>query len=125
MPAANYNFFIEQGATFKSEMIFKDEDGNLTDLTGYTYEGQIRLKYDSSSPVATFTITVANQLTDRGKITISMSPAVTGAIPCDPSTSSDARPITRYVYDVECTKPSGDVDRILQGIVSVSPNVTR
>lgn len=125
MPAANYNFFIEQGATFKTEMVFKDESGNLTDLTGFTYAGQIRSKYDSSSPVATFDITVANQTSDRGKIIIMLSSAATAAIPCSPSTNTDPRPITRYVYDIECTKTDGTVDRILQGVISVSPNVTR
>ena len=125
MPAANYNFFIEQGATFKTEMVFKDESGNLTDLTGFTYAGQVRSKYDSSSPVATFDITVANQTSDRGKIIIMLSSAATAAIPCNPSTSADPRPITRYVYDIECAKTDGTVDRILQGVISVSPNVTR
>ena len=31
----------------------------------------------------------------------------------------------RYVYDVEIEYPTGSVERIFEGIVTVSPNVTR
>lgn len=35
MPAAQYNFSIEQGASFKMSLIYKDADENIKDLTGW------------------------------------------------------------------------------------------
>jgi hypothetical protein len=127
MPAANYNFYIEQGATFKAEMIFKDSNGDPVDQTGRTFRGQIRSRYNSLASVADFTITVENQITDKGKITILLTDADTAAIPVDDpqTTDSTKRPLTVYEYDIEAVNVDLTVDRILQGIASVSPEVTR
>lgn len=35
MPAAEYNFSIEQGSSFKLAMVYKDDTGNPIDLTGW------------------------------------------------------------------------------------------
>jgi hypothetical protein len=53
-----------------------------------------------------------------------MSNVVTAAITCTPATNSNRRPLTEFIYDIEQTV-SGVKTRILEGIVTVSPNVTR
>ncbi len=35
MSAANYNFSIEQGTSFKISLVYKDENGTIVDLTGW------------------------------------------------------------------------------------------
>lgn len=35
MPAAQYNFSIEQGSSFKLSLVYKDADENIKDLTGW------------------------------------------------------------------------------------------
>ena len=35
MPAAEYNFNIEQGSSFKLALVYKDEAGNIIDLSGW------------------------------------------------------------------------------------------
>lgn len=128
MPAAQYNFYLEQGTTFKAEMIFKDSAGVPIDQTGRTFTGQMRSRYDSSVAVATFTITLANQTTDPGKIFITIPAAQTALIPVDPPADNcdlSKRPNTVYQYDIEATNADLTVDRVLQGIVTVSPEVTK
>lgn len=128
MAAAVYNIFIEQGATFKAEMVFKDSDGVPIDQTGRTFTGQIRRRYDATSVLATFTISLANQITDTGKIIITIPAAQTAAIPVEPSTQSNdpkKRPESIYQYDIEATNVDTTVDRVLQGIATVSPEVTK
>lgn len=124
MSAASYNMTVNQGEDFDLQIIIKDETGTPINLTGSTYAGQIRDKYDSSSIAASFSFTLGNQITDPGLLNVTMANTVTAAIPCKPATATDKRPITEFIYDIEQTK-AGLITRILEGIVAVSPNVTR
>ena len=68
----------------------------------------------TSSASATFTVSFATDRTS-GEITISLTPTQTAALEEG-----------RFVYDVELTKTSdSSVTRVIQGIVTVSPNATR
>ena len=69
--------------------------------------------YSSSSASATFTISFASDRTS-GQITLSLTPTQTAALEEG-----------RYVYDIEVTGSDSTVTRVLQGTVTVSPNVTR
>ncbi len=35
MPASQYNFAIEQGSSFRMNLIYKDDNGNIIDLTNW------------------------------------------------------------------------------------------
>jgi hypothetical protein len=112
--AAIANLLVDQGASFSSTITVFNDDDSLFDTTGYTGASQIRKSYSSSSASATFTVGFA---TDRatGEITISLTPTQTAALEEG-----------RYVYDVELTKTAdSSVTRVIQGIVTVSPNATR
>lgn len=125
MSASIFNITINQGEDFEQEIIIKDEAKLPIDLTGYTYSGQIREKYDSATSVATFSCVLNDQRTNKGSVFLRLSHAQTQAIPCQPSTTANKRPLTEFIYDIEETDPSLKVKRILQGIVSVSPVVTK
>jgi len=110
--ATKANLVIDQGATFATELTLTDENGDALNLNGFTANSQMRKWYTSSNPSATFTtnINVAS-----GVITLSLN-----------STSTAALSAGRYVYDVEITDGgTGDISRVVEGIITVNPNVTR
>ena len=111
MSAGTYNFTIEQGTTF-SRVLTLQENGSAMNLTGYSVASQMRSTHDSSTVVATFSGSVTNA--SSGQITLSLTNSQTSAI-------EEAI----YVYDVEITSGAGSVTRILEGNITVTPEVTR
>lgn len=105
------NLTVDQGSTFKANIDVTDSDGNELNLTGYTVSGQIRKSYYSLTAVD-FTAFVSNPVS--GTIEISLT-----------DTQTNAMKAGRYVYDVEITSPGGEVTRVLEGQVEVTPGVTR
>jgi len=111
MSAGTYNFTIEQGTTF-SRVLTLQENSSAMNLTGYSVASQMRSTHDSSSIVATFSGSVTNA--SSGQLTLSLTNSQTSAI-------EEAI----YVYDVEITSGAGAVTRILEGNITVTPEVTR
>jgi len=111
MAAGTYNFIIDQGATFTRTLTVK-ENGSAMNLTGYSVASLMRSTHDSSTVVGTFACTISNA--SGGIITMSMTSSATGAI-------EEAI----YVYDLEIASGSGTVTRLLEGEVTVNPEVTR
>ena len=111
MAAGTYNFTIEQGATFSRLLTLKEND-SVMNLTGYSAASQMRLSHDTSTVAGTITSTITNA--SAGQITLSMTSSATGAIEEG-----------MYVYDIEITSGAGSVTRILQGKVTLTPQVTR
>jgi hypothetical protein len=108
--ATKANLVIDQGSTFATDLTLTDENGDVMNLNGYTANSQIRKWYTSSNPAAVFgtSINLAS-----GVITLTLSTNETSNLVAG-----------RYVYDVEITDGS-DVSRIVEGIVTVTPQVTR
>ena len=112
--AAVANLIIDQGATFTSDITVKDASGNAFNLTGYTAEAKMAKGYPSTRTRTTITATISGDPT-TGTIGLSLTPVQTAAL--------DAP--ERYVYDVEITQTSsGAVTRVIEGIITVRPNVT-
>jgi len=116
MTAGNYNFVIDQGANWFLTVVYKDSTGTAINLTGYTAALQIRDTYADSttdlsltSPSGGITITGAT-----GTIAITATAVQTAAIAAG-----------SYVYDLEITSSGGIVTRLIQGKISLSPQVTR
>jgi hypothetical protein len=109
--AAFSELVIEQGATFNTTLNVEDTVGTAINLYAYTAASQMRKSYYSSS-ATTITATVTG--TANGEVTLSMSAANT----------ADVTP-GRYVYDVKITSPASVVTRVVEGIVTVLPSVTR
>ena len=110
--AVKANIVIDQGADFSSTITVTDSAGDALDLTGYTGSGQIRKHYTSNT-ATDFTISFSSPRTS-GAITLSLSRDVTSAM--------DAG---RYVYDVEITSSANTRSRLVEGIATVTPEVTR
>ena len=111
MPAAYTNLYLEQGTTFTTTITIDDVYGDLYDLTDYTAFGQIRKSYYSANSTANFDTSI-NTL--NGTITLNL----------DADTTSNITP-GRYVYDAIIKDSQNTTTRILEGIVDVSPMVTR
>ena len=112
MAAGTYNFTLEQGSTF-SRQITVQENSSALNLTGYTARMQMRSTHDSSSIALTFTTTIANPAT-QGKVNLIATATQTAAVEEG-----------IYVYDLEFESSAGNVTRILEGQVTVTPEVTR
>ena len=112
--AATANLRIEQGATFSSDVTVKDTNGNAFDLTGYTAAAKMAKGYASTRTRTTISTAIASDAT-TGIITLTLT--------ADQTNNLDAP--ARYVYDVEITKTSDStVTRVIEGIITISPNVT-
>jgi len=113
---ANYNLVIYQGATFSQNFIWKDPDQNPIDVTGYTARMMARGAVSSPTPFIDLT-TVNGGITlggATGSVTINMTAAQTSAIN-----------ETVGLYDLELVSGGGQVTRFLQGIVTISKEITR
>jgi hypothetical protein len=110
--ASTYNLAIDQGTDFTITIVANDSTGTARNLTGYTGNAQLRRSYASTTNVA-FTVNISTP--SIGEVTLTLANAKTANLKYG-----------RYVYDLELTKTSDStVERILEGIVSVYPQVTR
>jgi hypothetical protein len=117
MSAAKVNLpVIEQGATYRHTLYWKDAAGLAIDLFACTAKMQIRVTADSSAVICELS-TVNGRLiltATEGKIELVIPSSVTKAI----------KPITA-VYDLEVSFTNGDVIRLIEGSVVVKAEVTR
>lgn len=114
MPAAKYKIKIEQGATYRKQFTWK-AGGVPVDLTGYTGRMQIRPDVTSSTIIADLT-------TENDGITIEANGVFNVFISATDTANLN---FDTAVYDLELIAPSGDVQRMLEGDVSLSLEVTR
>lgn len=107
--AQKVNIVIDQGTTFNTDFTFTNENDDPIDFSAYQGSSQMRKSYTSSTSYA-FTVGLGNS----GIISLSMNAATTSTITAG-----------RYLYDVEVTAPNGVVSRLVEGIVTVTPEITR
>lgn len=109
--AAYSEIVIEQNATFNSKVYVEDVYGTPVNLSGYTSSSQMRKSYYSN----TF-YTIDTEITglSNGEITLSMTAANTANLP-----------IGRMVYDLIIDDGTGTITRVVEGIATILPSVTR
>jgi tRNA threonylcarbamoyladenosine modification (KEOPS) complex Pcc1 subunit len=99
-----------------SQVITYKESGVAVNLTGYTARMQVRSTLESAE--ALIELTTANGRIalggSAGTITLTISATDTAALTAG-----------RGVYDLELVSGSGIVTRLLQGVATISRNVTR
>jgi hypothetical protein len=105
------NLYIDQGSDFNGVITLTNQDGSPLSLTGYTIKSQFRKSYNSSS-FTEFTATVTNA--SQGIITLRLTAAQSSAVQAG-----------RYLYDIEITSSSGAKTRALEGIVVITPEITK
>ena len=117
MPAGIYDIIIEQGATFNFALIWRDPSGMPINLTGYTARMQVRQTVTQPDPAPLSLTTENGGITlggPAGPINVLATPVQTAGLS-----------FRAGVYDLELVSPGGEVTRLVQGSVVVSPEVTR
>jgi hypothetical protein len=110
---AYVELYMDQGTTFNNIINITDDITNsAVNISGYSITSQMRKSYYSANASANITCTITNAST--GEITLSVPANVT----------SNLRP-GRYVFDVKSVDSANITSRILQGIISVTPQVAR
>ena len=107
--AIKVNLVIDQGTDYTTDINVSDDNDNPENLTGWSGAAQMR-KFYTSATAYPFNVTVQ----PYGVVTLAANSTVTGSMTAG-----------RYVYDCELTSPSGKVSRLVEGIVTITPQVTR
>lgn len=114
---AKHNFFVYRGATFSEQIEWKDENGVAIDLTGFTARMHMRDTLEATTPFLTLT-------TENGGIALGGAAGTVDLLASAAATSSISA--TSDVYDLELVAGDGvTVTRLLEGLVTISPEVTR
>jgi len=111
--SAKANIIIDQGTDFSTTLTVTNDDKTATDLTGYSGAGQIRKHYNSTNITAEFVISFSIDRSD-GALIASLPRSTTTNIPAG-----------RYVYDIEITSSGDKRTRLVEGIATVTPQVTK
>lgn len=131
MSAGKYNFYIEQGSTFITDIQYTDNSGNPIDLSGYHGKMQIRSAITSNTAYLTLSSSLAPDGTGlhfSGSGDILPPASGTIGIVIGPYSSSMLNWTGDAVYDLEIYTGTGDtlyVERLLEGKVRLSKEVTR
>ena len=108
--ATTKNLVIDQGSTFTANVQFLDNSKIPISLVGYNVKSQMRKSYASAN-ATTFTANITSPST--GNVSISLTSGQTANLIAG-----------RYIYDIEANI-ADTVVRIVEGIITVNPGVTR
>lgn len=112
MPAY-VELYIDQGVNFNNIInLTNDVTNTPINVAGYTITSQLRRSYYSANASGNITCTVTDAA--NGEITMTMTPANTANLRAG-----------RYIFDVRMEDLAGTVSRPLEGMVTVTPRVTR
>lgn len=107
--ARKTNIIIDQGTTFSNTAIPLYSNNVVIDITGHTANGQIRKHYTSTNAIS-FTTTVNS----NNSITFSLAANQTANVATG-----------RYVYDINIISASNTITRVIEGVATITPRVTR
>jgi hypothetical protein len=105
------NLVVDQGTTFSSIITITNQDGTPMDLTDYTVKSQFRKSYQSSTAI-NFTASIYDAA--AGEVRLQLDPADTTGVRAG-----------RYLYDIELTSPLNEKIRALEGLVILTPEITK
>jgi hypothetical protein len=119
--AAIYTLQIKQGETLYHTFRWNQGDGvTPVNLTGYTGRCQIRNGAYNQGIVKNVPVLIIDAT--AGRFALSLTATETRDIP---TTGYDYSNAEQYAYDVEFTSADGTVYRVMNGIIKISPEVTR
>lgn len=111
--AAYVELYMDQGASYNNIINITDDVTNAyVNVSGYTVTSQMRRSYYSANPSANIVCTVTDA--PNGEITMTMTAANTALL----------KP-GRYLFDIDTVDLYNVKNRILEGIITVTPGVTR
>jgi hypothetical protein len=107
--ADNISLSVDQGASFEVDFLVKDSSNNVIDISTYTGTGKAR-KFVSSNTAVTMQINTFSNGILRASLT---------HVQTNNMTYSD-----RYTYDIKLTTPSNTIIRVVEGIITINPQVS-
>lgn len=103
---------LDQGTDFNMDLDLTNDNGVAINVTNYTFTSSIRKSFYSLNPTANLTVTI--QSGPNGNITLSMNSAV----------SANVKP-GRYLFDIKQVDSQNTTSRVVEGIITVNPQVTK
>ena len=110
--ANQVELYCDQGTDFSYQLDLSNDDGSGLNVTNYIFTSSVRKSYYSSSVTANMTVTVLSEA--NGNVQLSMNSSTTANIPAG-----------RYLYDVKMKNDSNTAFRVIEGIITVYPQVTK
>lgn len=115
MAAGIYDIVIDQGSRWSLNFTWLDSVGDPVDLTGYTFEAQVRTTYAENGGELLASMTSTIDDIEGGVFTLSLTATVTEDLPAG-----------AWVWDVEANPgDDDDIERLVMGRVVVRGEVTR
>ena len=105
------NLYVDAGATYSNIITVTASNGQALNLTGYSVASQMRKSYQSSTA---YDFTASIYDANNGKIRLQLTDSDSAEIPAG-----------RWLYDVEITSAGGTKTRVVEGIVTVNPQITQ
>mgnify|MGYP003339144427 FL=1 len=105
------NLYVDAGATYSNIITVTASNGQALNLTGYSVASQMRKSYQSSTA---YDFTASIYDANNGKIRLQLTDSDSADIPAG-----------RWLYDVEITSAAGTKTRVVEGIVTVNPQITQ
>lgn len=110
---AYVELYMDQGSTFNNIVNITDDLTNAyVNVYGYNVTSQLRRSYYSANASGNLTCTITDAT--NGEITLSMTAANTANMKAG-----------RYLFDIKTVNPQNVTSKILEGIITVVPGVTR
>ena len=118
-----YNMVAKQGETFDRSFVYRDDNGAVINLSGYSAAMKVRKFYPATSLQAAYSdAAVVSISSGTGEITLT---ALTGQVDISiPSATTAAVPPGTYNYDIELTSGGGEVYKIARGFFDVEAEAT-
>ena len=111
--AAYVELYMDPGTTFNNVINLIDDTTNAyINVDGYIIRSQMRRSYYSVNATASLVCSITDAA--NGEITMSLDAANTASIKAG-----------RYLFDLETVDRLNTTVRILEGIITVTPEITR
>lgn len=105
------NIFIDQGSDYSNIVTVTASNGQPLNLTGFTVASQMRKSF-SSSVAFDFNSSILSAALGRVRLQLTAA-------------QSEEIPPGRYLYDVEITSINGSKTRVVEGIATITPQITQ
>jgi hypothetical protein len=103
---------LDQGTDFSFNLDLTKDDGSVVDVTDYSFSSSLRKSFYSTTTTASFVVEIIDAA--NGSVNLSLTAATTANIKAG-----------RYLFDVKQTDDSNVKTRLMEGIVTVNPQVTK
>jgi uncharacterized membrane protein len=103
---------LDQGTDFNFDLDIFNANGVPINVSSYTFSSSIRKSYYSTSVAANLTVTIVNAA--NGNVSLTLNAATTSNIKAG-----------RYLFDVKQIDNVNTTTRVVEGIITINPQVTK